>query len=60
MLEHYLRPAIESILNQTEQDFELDIRNDGSTDDTKEIICSYDSDKVRYFENKVNLGIAKI
>ncbi len=37
----YIRQAIESVLNQTLQDFELIIIDDGSTDNSKEIIESY-------------------
>lgn len=37
----YIKQAIESVLNQTCQDFELIIIDDGSSDNSKEIIESY-------------------
>lgn len=42
----YLREAIDSILAQTYTDFELLIINDGSKDDTKEIIESYNDPRI--------------
>lgn len=39
--ERYLRPAIESMLNQTFADFEFIIINDGSSDGTEAILRSY-------------------
>ncbi len=42
----YVRKAIDSILNQTYKDFEFIIINDGSTDDTAEILATYDDPRV--------------
>ena len=52
-----LRQAIESILNQTFKDFEFIIINDGSTNETKEVILSYEDERIRYVENETNLKI---
>ena len=53
--EHYLREAIHSILNQTFQDFEFIIINDGSTDSSKQILESFQDARIRIFHNKTNL-----
>jgi glycosyltransferase involved in cell wall biosynthesis len=53
----YLREAIDSILSQTHTNLELIIINDGSTDDSEEIIRSYDDPRIRYILNEKNCGI---
>lgn len=55
--EAYLGLAIASILNQSYQDFELLILNDGSTDKSLEIALSYQDKRIRVLENEGNLGL---
>ena len=57
--EKYLRPAIDSVLKQTETRFELIIVNDCSTDSSEEIIKSYTDKRIRYFKNETNLKVSK-
>ena len=51
----YIRKAIESVLAQTFTDFELIIVNDGSTDNTPEIINEFTDERIRLI-NQENLG----
>ena len=51
----YIGEAIESVIAQTLQDWELIIIDDGSTDHTAEIIHGYDDRRIRYF-HQVNMG----
>lgn len=55
--EKYLREAIESILSQSFADFELIIVNDGSEPYVRDVILSYRDNRIKYYENKTNLGI---
>jgi glycosyltransferase involved in cell wall biosynthesis len=57
--ELYLNEAIESILNQTITDFEFIIINDGSTDNSENIINSYKDNRIKYISNSSNLKIIK-
>ncbi len=58
--EKYLRDTIESVLRQTEKNFELIIVNDCSTDSSEDIIKEYLSDKrISYFKNEKNLKVSK-
>lgn len=57
--EKYLREAIDSILNQTLTDFEFLIIDDGSTDNSVQIISSYNDPRIRFVSNDTNLGISK-
>lgn len=54
----YLKQAIDSILNQTWQDFELIIVNDGSTDNSLTILNSYQDSRIKIVSYKDNQGVA--
>lgn len=55
--ERFLRPAIDSVLGQDFDDFELMIVDDGSTDGTIDIVRSYQDSRIRPLHNPRNLGI---
>lgn len=57
-----LKESIESVLNQTYQDYELIIVDDCSTDDSQEIIKKYaqNNDKIRPIFHEKNLGESKL
>lgn len=57
--EKYLKDSIESILNQTYDDFDFLIINDGSTDSSEDIILSYKDKRIIYKKNIENLGLIK-
>ena len=55
-----LESSISSVLNQDFQDFEFLIMNDGSSDDTQNILNKFSKDKrIKIFRNKKNLGLTK-
>jgi glycosyltransferase involved in cell wall biosynthesis len=53
----YLPEAIDSILQQTYEDFEFLIIDDGSMDQSVRIINSYDDPRIRLIKNERNLGL---
>ncbi|MEM3088782.1 MAG: glycosyltransferase [Candidatus Bathyarchaeia archaeon] len=59
--EKYIRQALDSILAQTYQDFELIISDNASTDDTPQICRVYAAkdNRIRYYRNKRNLGATR-
>lgn len=54
----WIGEAVSSVLSQSEQDIELIIIDDGSTDGTWEMLNEWlkDNPKVRLYRNEVNLG----
>ena len=59
----YLKQAIESVLNETYDNFELLICNDASTDGSSVLLQEFAAkdSRIRLWENKVNLGkVAKV
>ena len=59
--ERTLKSSINSILEQTYQDFELLIMDDNSTDKSYDILKEYESkdSRIRIFRNEKNLGLTK-
>jgi len=54
--ERYVGAAVESILEQTFEDFEFIIVNDGSTDRTREILSAYNDSRIKIFDQQ-NRGL---
>ena len=55
----YIRQSIDSCLKQTYQNIELIVINDCSTDNTPEIIKSYNDSRLRYIRNPKNLRLPR-
>lgn len=56
--EKFISKAIDSILKQGFHDFELIIIDDVSTDNSVDIIRAYRDDRIRFYRNERNIGIA--
>ncbi|MBO5468261.1 MAG: glycosyltransferase family 2 protein [Lachnospiraceae bacterium] len=54
----YIGEAINSIIEQTFQDFEFIIIDDASIDQTPSIVKNINDKRIRYFRNKENKGLA--
>jgi glycosyltransferase involved in cell wall biosynthesis len=55
--EKYIGKAIDSVLRQTFTDFELILINDGSTDQSENIILSFTDPRIVYIKNEKNCGL---
>ena len=55
--EHYVLGTIQSVLNQTYKDWEAIIINDGSTDNSAQIVLSVKDPRIRYCEQE-NQGVS--
>ena len=56
--EKYIAKCVDSLVNQTKKELEFILINDGSTDNTEEIIKTYKDKRIKYYKNK-NQGIGK-
>jgi len=63
--ERFIGSAVDSVLGQSCQDFELIVVNDGSTDKTEEVVLGYEDSRIRYYYqenqdafNTINRGIS--
>lgn len=54
----YVKFAVESVLAQEGIDFELIVVDDASTDNTAEVIKSFEDPRIKLFRNSKNMGVA--
>jgi glycosyltransferase involved in cell wall biosynthesis len=52
----YLTYSVKSVLRQTYQDFELIICDDGSSDNTPEVVAGFNDSRIRYLRHPQNIG----
>ena len=50
--------ALDSVLRQTYRNFEVVVVDDGSTDNTQEIVSSFQNDNIRYIRHDHNRGVS--
>lgn len=55
---HVLKKSLDSVLKQTYKEFEIILVDDGSTDDTKELVESYQDARIKYYYIDINQGAA--
>lgn len=57
--ENYIRECVGSVLRQTEDNFELVIVDNCSTDRTLEVLAGYNDGRIRIIRNELNLGATR-
>lgn len=55
---YILAEALDSVLKQSYEDFELIVVDDGSTDNTADLVRSVQSEKIRYIRHQRNCGVS--
>jgi glycosyltransferase involved in cell wall biosynthesis len=54
-----INQAIQSVLNQTYKNIEVIVMDDASIDKTEEVVKNFNDQRIKYFKNSKNFGIAK-
>lgn len=54
----FIKETIQSVLNQTYENWELIIVDDCSTDNTDEVVASFSDNRIKYLKNAQNSGAA--
>lgn len=55
-VQNFIGEAIQSLISQSFQSWELLVCDDASTDNTLKVIKSFDDPRIKVFENKINQG----
>jgi glycosyltransferase involved in cell wall biosynthesis len=55
---HFIDKTIQSVLNQSYENFEIIICDNASTDDSLNIIKSFSDNRIRLYVNQINLGFS--
>lgn len=55
---HFLKDAIESVLHQTFQNFEIVVVDDASTDNTSKVIKEFNDPRLHYIVHPKNMGLS--
>jgi glycosyltransferase involved in cell wall biosynthesis len=56
---HYIEAAIESVLQQSYTNWELVIIDNGSTDNTSDVVTRYHDERIRYIRHEENTGLKR-
>ena len=51
----YIGQAIQSVLDQTFEDFEIIVSDNASTDNTEEVVKSFKDSRIRYYKSNINV-----
>jgi glycosyltransferase involved in cell wall biosynthesis len=54
---HFIHEAIASVVNQTYQNWELFVIDDGSTDDTQVMVTAFGDSRIKYIKHEENAGL---
>jgi glycosyltransferase involved in cell wall biosynthesis len=55
---HYLAETIQSVLDQTYQEFEIIVADNASTDNSVEVVESFNDPRIKLIRNQYNVGFA--
>lgn len=53
---HCIQDAINSVINQSFEDFEIIVIDDASTDNTDAVVRNIKDDRIKYYKNEENVG----
>jgi glycosyltransferase involved in cell wall biosynthesis len=55
----YIKQSIVSVLKQTLENIELIVIDDGSEDNTENVVVGISDERIKYVKNKTNIGVTK-